>query len=85
MINKILNKKQILIWIVSLMPLLLVMALYHRLPDQIPTNWGVNGEVTYGGKQTVWLMAGLIRRGETGRSFWMCTRTFSCLYRCSCW
>lgn len=59
MIKKILNKKQILIWIVSLMPLLLVMALYHRLPDQIPTNWGVNGEVTYGGKQTVWLMAGL--------------------------
>lgn len=59
MIKQIVNKKQIVIWIISLLPIVLVLALYGRLPDQIPTNWGMNGQVTYGSKHNIWAIAGM--------------------------
>lgn len=38
----------ILIWLI---------AIYHTVPDQIPTNYGVGGEITnWGSKGTLWLM-----------------------------
>ena len=59
MIRQIVNKKQIIIWGVSLLPVVLVLALYGKMPDQIPTNWGMNGQVTYGEKENIWAIAGM--------------------------
>lgn len=56
--NKI-SYKQIFIWILSVLPILVVLFLYQKLPDQIPTNWGLNEQVAYGGKSTIWIIAGL--------------------------
>jgi len=54
------NKRlQIFIWILALLPVVIVALLYGRLPAQIPTHWNINGTVTYGGKSTVLMMAGL--------------------------
>ena len=53
------NKKQILIWVISVVPLLMVAAVYRYLPEQIPTNWGINGSVEYGPKATIWMLAGM--------------------------
>lgn len=53
------NKKQIGIWIISLIPLLVVAAVYGRLPSQIPTNWGFDDRVSYGPKSRIWIIAGM--------------------------
>lgn len=47
----------ILIWLLALLPVLLVAVLYGRLPDRVPTNWGLNGEVSYSGKAFLWVTA----------------------------
>lgn len=52
------NKKQVMIWILALLPVVMVAAVYSRLPQQIPTNWGFDGHISYGGKRTLWIMAG---------------------------
>ena len=55
------NKKSILLmWIIAVLPLLLVAAVYGRLPDAIPTQFGFDGTVnSYGPKSTLWLLAGI--------------------------
>ncbi len=54
------NKKKIaLMWALSLIPVLLTLAFWARLPEQIPTRWGFDGAVSYGGKGNLWLMAAL--------------------------
>lgn len=55
------NKKNIvLLWTVSLLPLLLVAAVYGKLPDTIPTQFGLDGAVNaYGPKSTLWVLAGM--------------------------
>lgn len=53
------HKKQILIWILSALPVLLAAVVYGKLPPQIPTNWGMDKSVTYGDKSTIWLVAGM--------------------------
>lgn len=58
-IKKQINKKQIGIWLISMLPVLIVAILYNKLPEQIPTNWGMNNQVTYGPKSTIWLIAGM--------------------------
>lgn len=50
-------KLKIWTWALALLPVALVAALYGRLPDQVPTNWGLNGEVAYSGKASLWLFA----------------------------
>ena len=37
-----------------------VAVLYPKLPDQIPTNWGFDGDVTYGSKNTIWIITGML-------------------------
>ena len=47
-------------WLLALLPLLLVAALYTRLPGQVPMHWGFDGEIDrYGSKNELWLMAAL--------------------------
>lgn len=53
------SKTRIVMWIFAIAPLILVAVMYDRLPDQIPTNWGFNGEVSYGGKTTLWWLSGI--------------------------
>lgn len=53
------GKKQALIWAVSLLPVIMAGAVYRRLPQEIPTNWGFDGAVTYGAKSNIWLIAGM--------------------------
>ena len=52
-------RKQAAIWILSLLPLVLAAAVYRSLPAQIPTNWGIDGEVSYGSKNNIWIIAGM--------------------------
>lgn len=53
------NGKQIAIWILSVIPVLIAAGVYGKLPDRIPTNWGFDGHVSYGPKSTIWLIAGM--------------------------
>lgn len=53
------NKMQAVIGLVSLLPVLLVAGAYGKLPEQIPTNWGLDGHISYGGKSQLWIMAGM--------------------------
>ena len=53
------NKMQVAITLVSLLPILLVAAVYGKLPGQIPTNWGFDGHISYGGKSQLWIIAGM--------------------------
>lgn len=46
-------------WALSLLPVLLAAVFYNQLPDQIPTNWGFDGNVTYGPKSTIWMLSGM--------------------------
>ena len=47
-------------WLLALVPLILVAALYARLPDQVPLHWGIDGAVNrYGSKSELWLLAAL--------------------------
>ena len=52
------SKTRIAMWIFAVAPLILVVFMYNRLPDQIPTNWGFSGEVSYGSKTTLWWLSG---------------------------
>jgi len=53
------SKTRMLIWIFALIPLALVAILFNRLPDMIPMNWGLEGEVLYGHRMNIWWLAGL--------------------------
>lgn len=51
------DKVRLLTWVLALLPAVLVAVFYGRLPDRVPTNWGLDGTVTYGGKMTLWFLA----------------------------
>ena len=53
------SKTRIVMWIFAIAPLILVAFMYNRLPDQIPTNWGFNGEISCGSKSTLWWLSGI--------------------------
>lgn len=53
------SRIQIFAWILAVIPLVMIAAVYGRLPAEIPTNWGFNGVVLYGSKSTLWMMGGL--------------------------
>ena len=46
----------LLILIASFVQLIVV---YPTLPQQVVTNWGVNGQVDYGSKSTLWILWGI--------------------------
>lgn len=48
-----------IIWVLAALSPVLCLAVYPALPEQIPTNWGINGNVTYSGKATLLVMAAL--------------------------
>ena len=54
------NKKWIAImWALAVIPAILTLLFWDRLPEQIPNRWSFNGVVSYGGKGNLWLMAAL--------------------------
>ncbi|MEG2203618.1 MAG: SdpI family protein [Oscillospiraceae bacterium] len=53
------NKGLWVIWLLALLPLGLVAAVYSRLPAEIPMHWGFDGSVRYDPKSSIWLMVGL--------------------------
>jgi len=48
-----------LMWLFALLPLAAVALCWGRLPAQVPTNWGFDGQVTYSAKGKLWLLAAL--------------------------
>lgn len=46
----------ILVLVATLVQLIIV---YPQLPDQVVTNWGTGGNVTYGSKSNVWMLWGI--------------------------
>lgn len=54
------KKTQIIICMASLLPAVLVAAVYGKLPERIPTNWGIDGHISYGSKQELWIIAGMV-------------------------
>ncbi|MCI9503755.1 MAG: DUF1648 domain-containing protein [Hungatella sp.] len=53
------NRGQALVWLVSVLPIILSAAVYQKLPQRIPTNWGFDGQISYGPKSTLWALAGI--------------------------
>lgn len=54
------SKKMIgLMWVLSLLPLLMVALCWTYLPERVPTNWGFDGQVSYGPRSTLWALAGM--------------------------
>ncbi|MGN0135651.1 SdpI family protein [Anaerotignum sp.] len=52
--------KKISMLILSVLPLLMVLAVYSRLPEQVPMHWGIDGTVDrYGAKWELFFLAGL--------------------------
>lgn len=56
---KKISKAQVAVWILALAPLALTALVYSQLPAQIPIHWGLNGEVEYGDKWKLWIVAGM--------------------------
>ncbi len=54
------NKKAILLmWVLALLPAVILLIVQPYLPQQIPVHWDLRGNVSYGGKETLWIMAGM--------------------------
>lgn len=51
------TKIQIFISILSLLPLVLVLAVYSKLPDKVPMQWSLNGNIRYDDKNNLFIMA----------------------------
>lgn len=54
------RKLRIINYAIPLLTLLCVGFIYPHLPGQIPTQWGVDGHVSYGPKRTIWFIAGML-------------------------
>lgn len=53
------NPRQAAVYLLSILPVILAVAVYAKLPSQIPTNWGFDGHVSYGSKSNLWMIAGM--------------------------
>lgn len=51
------NKMQIFAWVLAIIPMIAVAIVYHSLPNQIPSNWNLDGTVEYSEKQMILWMA----------------------------
>lgn len=54
------KRLRILNYMIALAMLIVVACLYPRLPDQIPTQWQFNGGVSYGSKNNIWMITGML-------------------------
>lgn len=50
---------QIAVWALAAVPVLMAAAVYGKLPELIPTNWGLDNQVSYGSKTNIWIIAGM--------------------------
>lgn len=50
---------KILTYILGCLPLIAVLILFNKLPDQIPINWSINGTASYGSKSTLWVLSSI--------------------------
>ncbi len=48
-----------LMWAFALLPGVMVALTWSRLPESVPMNWGFDGEVSYGARGSLWLLAGI--------------------------
>ena len=53
------NKKQAAAWLLSLLPLVMIAAVYRRLPAEVPMHWDLDGAVDYGAKAQLWVIAAM--------------------------
>ncbi len=54
------KRNYLLEFIVALIPMVIIAIFYSQLPDQMPMNWGISGEVNrYGAKSSIWLLASI--------------------------
>ena len=53
------SKLQVLAWALAVVPVLLVAAVYARLPEKIPMSWDLGGEVRYDDKWQLWIIASM--------------------------
>ncbi len=53
------KKTDILAVLVLAATLIQLIIIYPSLPEKVVTNWGFDGQVSYGGKGTVWVLYGL--------------------------
>lgn len=51
------NKKNVALILLSLVPLFITIFVFKHLPLEIPMNWGFNGNVTYGSRNQIWFLA----------------------------
>lgn len=56
---KKITKAQVAVWILALAPLVLVAAVYNRLPDTVPMQWDFGGKVGYEPKWHLWIVAAI--------------------------
>ena len=50
----------VLMWVISLVPLITLTMIYGKMPDTVPTSFGFDGAINaYGPKSTLWMMAGM--------------------------
>lgn len=65
------SKKAIaLMWLFSLLPFVLVAVAWPHLPEQVPTHWGLNGQVdAYSSPVTLWLLCGISPLLSLGMQF----------------
>ena len=54
---KRISKKQMLVWLLALLPVALTALFYARLPENIPMSWGFDGVVSYEPKWQLWIVA----------------------------
>lgn len=51
------SRLQIAAWVLSVLPMLLVAAVYTRLPSKVPMQWGFDGAVRYDDKWQLFIVA----------------------------
>lgn len=53
------TRMQVFAWMLAALPVLLVAAVYGRLPAEVPMQWDFGGQVGYEAKWHLWIVAGL--------------------------
>lgn len=60
MLMKNSKTKYIILYLITLIPVIMTVILYSRLPDQIPTHWNIQGQVNkYGDRNSSFLTAAI--------------------------
>lgn len=53
------SRMQKIVWLLSLLPLVMIAAVYRRLPAEVPMQWNFGGYVGYETKWHLWIVAGM--------------------------